>query len=85
MCNQLMGVCVCVFSGKTVDRGAVSEAAEEALELLEAFNIRSTQVPKAISALNAILMSLQCQVSTFEDLIQLIYVYVMTVCSHVNS
>lgn len=40
---------VCVFSGKTVDRGAVSEAAEEALELLEAFNIRSTQVPKAIS------------------------------------
>lgn len=42
-------VCVCVFSGKTVDRGAVSEAAEEALELLEAFNIRSTQVSKAIS------------------------------------
>lgn len=31
------------------DRGAVSVAVEGVLELLEAFNIRSTQVPKAIS------------------------------------
>lgn len=75
MCSQLMGILhacvrVCVFSGETVDREAISEAVQDAKELVNAFSRSSKHVPRAVAVLDDILNKLRPQVSSsaFGDL-----------------
>lgn len=66
MCSQLMGILhacvrVCVFSGETVDREAISEAVQDAKELVNAFSRSSKHVPRAVAVLDDILNKLRPQ------------------------